>query len=275
MTWETKRDAFLAAMQARPQVMGILNVTPDSFSDGGQHNAITDAVKHADQMVSEGCDIIDVGGESTRPGSDKVGVDAERARAMPVVETLGQLQTPVSIDTYKATIASEAVAAGAVMINDVWGGQADPDMPTVMAETEALVCLMHNRETTDAAVNIMDDLRRFLDRSLDLVRRAGVAESRILLDPGIGFGKTPEQSLTCISRLGDLSDWYGLPVLLGLSRKRFIGHVLDTEVDKRLTGTLAANMSGLARGAKVIRVHDVAPHSEAVRMFAAIERAST
>ncbi len=274
MTWTDKRDALLAALRARPLVMGILNVTPDSFSDGGQHDGTEAALAHAHSMVREGCDIIDIGGESTRPGATPVGEAAELARVLPLVEALGPGGTPVSIDTYKAATARSAVEAGAVMINDVWGAQKDPDMARVMAEAGAVVVLMHNRETADPAVDVMEDMRRFLANSLELVTKAGVLHDRILLDPGIGFGKTPEQSLTALNHLDALCDAFGLPVLLGLSRKRMIGHVLDVPVDKRLTGTLAGNMIGLARGAKVLRVHDVAEHVEAVKMFTAVGAAS-
>lgn len=273
MTWDAKRDALLAALLSRPQVMGILNITPDSFSDGGAYDAPKAALAHALRMAAEGADILDVGGESTRPGAAPVGAEEELARVLPVIQPLSALDTPLSIDTYKASVARAAVAAGAVMINDVWGLQKDPEMPETVSETGALVVLMHNRQQADESIDIMDDMRRFLDRSLSLAARASVAETRILVDPGIGFGKTPRQSLTCLNRLDVLADWYGLPVLLGLSRKRFIGHVLGAEVGNRLIGTLAANMMGLARGARVLRVHDVAEHSEAVKMFVATEGA--
>lgn len=273
MSWSDKRDAFLAALQQRPIVMGILNATPDSFSDGGQHDGFAEALAHGQRMLAEGCDILDIGGESTRPGAEHVSVDQELDRILPLVRAFGDEETPVSIDTYKARTARAAVEAGAIVINDVWGAQKDSEMAYAMAETEAVVVLMHNRAEADPSLNVMDDMRRFLTKSLDLVTEAGVLETRILLDPGIGFGKTPEQSLTCVNRLDELSNWFGLPVLLGLSRKRLIGHVLDVPVDKRLTGTLAANMTGLARGAKVLRVHDVVEHVEAVKMFTAIEGA--
>lgn len=274
MNWTDKRDAFLAALRQRPLVMGILNATPDSFSDGGQHDSVEAALAHARAMVADGCDVLDIGGESTRPGATPVALEEELNRILPVVQALGHDATPVSIDTYKAATARAAVQAGAVVINDVWGAQNDPDMAAVMAETGAAVVLMHNRRDVDVSIDIMADMRAFLSRSLDLVTNAGVLTDRILLDPGIGFGKTPEQSLVCLNRLDALTDWFGLPVLLGLSRKRMIGHVLDVPVEARLNGTLAANMIGLARGANVLRVHDVAEHAEAVKMFAAVETAT-
>lgn len=269
MDWRSKRDAFLSAMRARPLVMGILNVTPDSFSDGGQHDGRAAALAHAERMIAEGADIVDVGGESTRPGSSPVSETEERARVLPVVQALAGRDTPVSIDTYKAAVARDCVAAGAVIINDVWGMQRDPAMPETVAGTGAAVVLMHNRTEADPQIDIMGDVRRFLDRSLKLAADAGVSEDRIMVDPGIGFGKTPEQSLTCLNRLDELVAHYGLPVLLGLSRKRFIGHVTGAEVDRRLTGTLAANMIGLAKGAAIVRVHDVAEHAEALKVFIA------
>lgn len=273
MTRTAKRDAFLAALQARPLVMGILNATPDSFSDGGQHDGADAALVRARQMVAEGCDVLDVGGESTRPGATPVELEEELQRILPVVRALGGDETPVSIDTYKAATARAAVETGAVIINDVWGAQKDPEMAAAMAETEAAVVLMHNRAEADADVDVMEDMRAFLSESLEIVTKAGVLRDRILLDPGIGFGKTPEQSLTCLNRLHELADWFGLPVLLGLSRKRMIGHVLDVPVNARLTGTLAANMIGLARGANVLRVHDVVEHVQATKMYTAVRTA--
>ncbi|MEO0944225.1 MAG: dihydropteroate synthase [Pseudomonadota bacterium] len=270
MNWTAKRDAFLAALHTRPLVMGILNATPDSFSDGGQHDSVEAALTRARQMVTEGCDVLDIGGESTRPGATPVELEEELQRVLPVVRALGGDETPVSIDTYKAATARAAVEAGAVIINDVWGAQKDPEMAAAMAETEAAVVLMHNRAEANVDVDVMEDMRAFLSKSLEIVTKAGVLRDRILLDPGIGFGKTPEQSLTCLNRLDDIADWFGLPVLLGLSRKRMIGHVLDVPVDRRLTGTLAANMIGLARGANVLRVHDVVEHVQATKMYTAV-----
>ena len=265
-----RRDAVLAAMAGRPLVMGILNVTPDSFSDGGRFEGFDEALAQAARMEAEGADILDIGGESTRPGSEAVSADEEMARVMPVVEAVAaRSNVAVSIDTYKASVARAAVAAGAVIVNDVWGCQRDAGMADAMAETGAIVVLMYNRSDVDPDRDVMADMRRFLDRSMDLATRAGVLPERILVDPGIGFGKTPAQSLTCLNRLDALGAWYGRPVLLGLSRKKFIGHVLAAEVDARLTGTLVANTLGLAKGARVIRVHDVAPHVEAVRMVQA------
>ncbi len=273
--WHTTRDRFLSALADRPLVMGILNVTPDSFSDGGQFDTVEAALNQARAMEADGCDVLDIGGESTRPGATVVAAEAERDRVVPVLNALaGQTALPVSIDTYKASVARAAVGAGAVIVNDVWGLQKDPEMAGVVAETGAAVIVMHNRGEADPSLDVMDDMRAFLTRSLEIAQAAGIPDDRILVDPGIGFGKTPEQSLTCINRLDELAAWFGRPVLLGLSRKRFIGHVLGNEVEDRLYGTLAANMAGLARGARVLRVHDVKPHAEAVKLTQAIRATS-
>ncbi|MEO0916274.1 MAG: dihydropteroate synthase [Pseudomonadota bacterium] len=273
--WIERRDRFLTTLPRRPQVMGILNVTPDSFSDGGRFNTLDAAMAQAERMVVEGCDLLDIGGESTRPGATVVSESEELDRVCPVVEALSSaFDTPLSIDTYKANVARAAVEAGAVIVNDVWGFQKDPEMARVVAETQTAAIVMHNRNAADPSLDIMSDMRSSLERSLALAKVAGVPEARLLVDPGIGFGRTPEQSLECIKRLDELTAWFGHPVLLGLSRKRFIGHVLGNEVDDRLNGTIAANMMGLWRGARVLRVHDVKPHVEAVQLFEAIASAS-
>lgn len=269
--WLERRDRFLTDLRKRPQIMGILNVTPDSFSDGGMLSSVEAAVKQAKRFEQAKCDILDIGGESTRPGAAAVAEEDELARVLPVVSAVAQeIDLPISIDTYKAGVARRTVEAGAVIVNDVWGLQRDPDMAAVVADTKAAVVIMHNRETTDPTISIMDDIRRFLDASLARAESAGIPRERILLDPGVGFGKTPEQSMECILKLDELAGLFGLPVLLGLSRKRFIGHVLGNEVDQRLVGTLASNVLGLTRGAAVLRVHDVAEHVEAMKMFHAI-----
>lgn len=254
--------------------MGILNATPDSFSDGGLWEAVSDGISRAQQLEAEGCDVVDIGGESTRPGATPVPESEEIARVIPLLRALKEKTSmALSIDTYKAAVARQAVEAGAILVNDVWGLQRDPDMAAVIAETEAAVVVMHNRQETDPSLDIMDDVRRFLDKSLELAVTAGIPLSRIIVDPGVGFGKTPEQSMQCIHRLDELLQWYDLPVLLGLSRKRFIGHVLDKDVSDRLNGTLAANVIGLTRGARILRVHDVAEHVDAAKMFSAITSA--
>ncbi|MBE3640039.1 dihydropteroate synthase [Mangrovicoccus sp. HB182678] len=252
--------------------MGILNVTPDSFSDGGRHDAPAAALDHAAAMVADGADVIDLGGESTRPGAAPLGAAEEIARVCPVLERLcAEGGVPVSIDTYKAATARAAVAAGASIVNDVWGLQHDPEMAAAVAETGAAVVIMHNRAETDPDLDILHDLERFFECSLDLARRAGIPGERILLDPGIGFGKTLAQNIACLNGLDWLGSW-GYPVLLGLSRKRMFGDLLGRPLEQRLAGTLAANLEGIARGARVIRVHDVAEHADALKVGAALAR---
>lgn len=266
-----RRDQFLNAVARGPAIMGILNVTPDSFSDGGRFEAPDSAVRQALRLADEGADIIDVGAESTRPGHTPVSADEEWARLEKILPPLlAALEAPLSVDTYKAETARRALALGVSTINDVWGLQRDPDMAHVAAEAEAAVVVMHNRESVDASIDIVADMRRFFDRSLDLARRAGVDERRILLDPGIGFGKTKAQNLAALRATGALGV-YGLPVLIGVSRKSLFGHLLGAGVENRLTGTLAANLATLARGARVFRVHDVAEHRAALKVWDAIE----
>jgi dihydropteroate synthase len=264
-----KRDDFLASIRRAPVIMGILNVTPDSFSDGGRHNALDAAVGHALAMEGAGAAIIDIGGESTRPGFLPVSEEDELARVLPVIDALsGRSAVPISIDTTKPRVAREAVRLGAVLVNDIWGFQADPGMPDVVAETEAI--LMHNRPEVDGAVDIVDEVRRFFERSIEIAERADIPRGRLILDPGIGFGKSFEQSLDCIRHLDRFAE-FGLPLLVGLSRKSFIGRILDNKVEERLVGTLAANMIALANGASILRVHDVAEHQAALAIFKAVK----
>lgn len=253
--------------------MGVLNVTPDSFSDGGRFDELDAAVDQARRMARDGADIIDVGGESTRPGHQALDAEGELARVLPVLDAiLPELEILVSIDTYKAPVAAEALRRGAKMLNDVWGLQRDPDMAGVAAEAGIEVVLMHNRTEVDPAIDILDDIRRFFDRTLAIARTAGIRDENIILDPGIGFGKTVGQSLTCMKRL-DLLRAFGFPVLLGASRKSSIGHVTGKPVDQRLYGTLAVNAWGMLQGADIIRVHDVAEHVDLVKMLQAIREA--
>jgi dihydropteroate synthase len=262
----------------RTFVMGIVNVTPDSFSDGGVHAQPEDAVAGARRMAAEGVDILDIGGESTRPGHVAVAADEEWARVAPVLDGLAQSDDalpPVSIDTWKAMVARRAVAAGASIVNDVWGFQRDPDIAHVAAETGAAAILMHNREQADATIDIVEDILRFLDRSVRIAVAAGVPEDRIVLDPGIGFGKTPEQSFRALAALGRLKA-LGFPVLLGVSRKSFIGRLFEPPPPpaERGPGTLAANAYGALHGADIVRVHDVAATVQALRVLDAIRRAA-
>ncbi|HEY3642140.1 MAG TPA: dihydropteroate synthase [Xanthobacteraceae bacterium] len=259
---------------SRPIVMGILNVTPDSFSDGGRFLDPAAAIEHARRMVAEGADIIDVGAESTRPygTATPVSLSEEVRRLEPVLAAVAGLGVPVSIDTMKAPVAASALAAGASIVNDVWGLQCDPDMAGVVARHGVPVIVMHNRETADPAIDIMADIAAFFARSLDLAARAGISDDRIVLDPGIGFGKTPEQSLTALARLDQLKA-FGLPLLVGASRKRFIDKVSPAPPDRRLGGSLAAHLLAVAGGARIIRAHDVAETVQALKVAAAIRAA--
>lgn len=265
-------DRLLA--ERRPIVMGILNLTPDSFADGGRFIDPADALAHARRMIADGADIIDVGGESSRPyaGAQPVSTDEELARVMPVLPQVMALGVPVSIDTMKADVATRALAAGAAMVNDVWGLQRDPAMAGVVAAHRAPVVMTHNRETADPAIDIMADIEAFFSRSLDIAARAGIARDRIVLDPGVGFGKTPEQSLTVIGKLDRLRV-FGLPLLIGLSRKRFINAVMPSTPQERLPGSIAGNVLAVLAGAAIVRVHDVAETVQALRVAAAIRAA--
>jgi dihydropteroate synthase len=261
-----RRDAFLAKLNRRPAVMGILNVTPDSFSDGGQFESSDAAMTHARRLIEDGCDIVDVGGESTRPGATPVSADDELQRIVPVLTRLAQqTDATVSVDTSKAEVAVRAIELGAVLVNDVWGLQRDPAMAGTVADAEAAVVIMHNRADKDDAIDIIADIRRCFDRSLALAAQAGIAKSRIILDPGIGFAKTSRQNRDALARLHELAD-YGLPIMVGVSRKRFLGSLGDGS-EASLVGTVAVNLAAAAAGASLFRVHDVAEHVAALRVF--------
>ena len=262
-----KRDQFLAALRQAPVLMGILNVTPDSFSDGGENFDPAVAVARAKSMAAEGAAIVDVGGESTRPGHQPVSLEEELRRITPVLEALGpDLDQPVSIDTSKSAVAREAARLGASVVNDVWGLQRDSGMADAVAETASALVAMHNRDTADASIDILDEVERYFERSLTLAARAGVPFSRILLDPGVGFGKTPEQNHACIWNL-DRFRRLGCPILVGLSRKSFIGRIVGGARDQRVIGTIAADAIALSRGASVLRVHDVPENKAALDIF--------
>lgn len=253
---------------ARPHVMGILNVTPDSFSDGGRHDDAEAALAHARLMIAEGADIIDIGAESTRPGSAPVSQEQEWERLQRIIEPVAALGVPVSIDTYKAETARLACAAGAVIINDVWGLQNDPAMPEIAAETGAHVIMMHNRVEAEPAADIMADMDRWFERSMDLADRAGIPREKQILDPGFGFGKTMDQNFLVLNRLHEFAK-HGLPILAGASRKRMIGAVLNVETDERLFGSLAVHLIAMQKGADIVRAHDVRAHADAARILAA------
>jgi dihydropteroate synthase len=250
----------------RTLVMGILNVTPDSFSDGGRFDSVDRAVQQALRMVGEGADILDIGAESTRPGHEVVPEDVEIARLVPVLEALkGQIRCPISVDTTKAKVADAALKAGATIVNDVWGFQKDPALANVAASYQAGVVLMHNRAAIDPAIDIIDDMLLVLDRSLGMATKAGIPMSRIALDPGIGFGKTLEQNLQSIVHLERLQI-LGCSILVGASRKSMIGKIIDSTTDERLPGTLALHTTAILRGADIIRVHDVKEAVQAARV---------
>ncbi|WP_306891475.1 dihydropteroate synthase [Ancylobacter amanitiformis] len=257
----------------RTLVMGILNVTPDSFSDGGRSAALDDALANARRLVAEGADILDIGGESTRPGHMPVPVEEELRRVLPVVEALAGLPVPLSIDTQKAVVAEAALKKGAAIVNDIWGLMGDPDMARVAAAHDAGVVAMHNRSTVDASIDIVPDILAFFEQSLERAARAGIAPARISLDPGIGFGKTFEQNLAALAALGRFVA-LGFPVLLGTSRKSLIGKVIETTPAERLPGTIASNVIGIMAGCAMIRVHDVGAHVQAARVTEAILHAA-
>ena len=260
--------------KARPLVMGVLNVTPDSFSDGGRYLDPQAAIAHARCLAAEGADILDVGAESTRPygGAVRISLEEERARLAPLLSDVIALGVPVSIDTLKAAVAAWALSLGAAIVNDVWGLQGDADMARVVAERQAPVVVMHNRMSVDPAIDIVAEVTDFFRRSLDIAARAGIPRQRIVLDPGIGFGKTPEQSIACIARL-DAWHEFGLPLLVGASRKRFINSVVPSDPTERIGGSLAAHLLAVENGARLIRAHDVAPTVQALAVAAAIRRA--
>lgn len=254
-----------------PAVMGILNVTPDSFSDGGQFIVPEHALAQARRMIAEGADIIDIGAESTRPyGSQPVTSEEERKRLQPILAEIVALGVPVSIDSMKSSVVAWALDAGAVIANDVWGLQRDPDMAEQVAKQNAPVIVMHNRDSADAGLDVMKDIAEFFERSLEIATKAGIAADHILLDPGIGFGKTQEQSMTVLARLRELKT-FRLPLLVGASRKRFIDTITPSAPQQRLGGSIAAHLIAVQGGAQIIRTHDVAETVQALRVAAAIE----
>jgi len=250
--------------------MGVLNVTPDSFSDGGQFIAPERALAQARRMIAEGADIIDIGAESTRPyGAQPVTADEELQRLRPILADVVSLGVPVSIDSMKSAVVAWALDAGAAVANDVWGLQRDPDLANLLAARHSPVIVMHNRDRVDADIDIMKDMAAFFTRSLEIAGQAGISRENIVLDPGIGFGKTPEQSMTALARLDELGA-FGLPLLVGASRKRFISSVVPSEPHQRLGGSIAAHLIAARGGARIIRTHDVAETVQALRVAAAI-----
>lgn len=256
----------------RTYIMGILNVTPDSFSDGGRFTHVDHAVEHGFELIGQGADIIDVGGESTRPGSQEVGEEEELARILPVVEKLHALtQVPISVDTYKARVAQRCLEAGADLINDIWGLQREPEIARVAAHFGAPVVVMHNQNGTVYSQDIMGAMIAFFEESLEIAAKAGLSKESIVLDPGIGFGKTVAQNIEILGRLSELKV-LGYPLLLGTSRKSTIGRILDLPPEQRVEGTLATTVLGIQQGIDIIRVHDVMQNRRAALVADAIVR---
>nr|WP_295889344.1 dihydropteroate synthase [uncultured Devosia sp.] len=256
-----------------PVVMGILNVTPDSFSDGGQHNLIDSAVAHARQMISEGADIIDIGGESTRPGSSPVGPQEELDRVMPVIDALvaAGMTVPISIDTYKPLVADQAIQAGACIINDVHGLQGAPEMAEVAALHQVPVIAMHWQKDRDRSIPLLDDIVRYFQASIARAEQAGISHERLVLDPGFGFGKTLAENYAILRQLAGIGQAFpqhasGFPVLVGTSRKSMIGKLLDNQPEERLAGTIATTVLGYINGGHIFRVHDVRANRDALRV---------
>ena len=254
-------------------IMGILNVTPDSFSDGGKWNNLDAALFHAEEMIRDGADIIDIGGESTRPGYGSILPDGDEiARVLPVIEAVKRrFDVPISIDTYKSGVAKAAVKAGASLVNDIWGCKYDRRMAKVIAESGVACCLMHNRKEP-LYENYLEEVKADLLESVDIVKKAGVAEDKIILDPGMGFGKTYEHNLILMNHLEILKD-LGYPVLLGTSRKSMIGLTLDLPATDRMEGTLVTTVMGIMKGCGFVRVHDVKENARAIKMTEAILQA--
>lgn len=247
------------------KIMGILNLTPDSFSDGGQHDAVEAAVAHAHAMIAEGADIIDVGGESTRPGAEEVSVQGELDRVMPVLDRLNGIPAPISIDTYKALVADQAIQAGATIVNDVHGFQCDPEIADVAALYSTPLIAMHWDADRDASKDVIAEMARFFEKSLAIADKAGVRRDRMLLDPGFGFAKTMAENYAILRRLPELLA-LGFPLLIGTSRKSMIGRLLGAPADQRVAGTVATSVLAYAAGAHMFRVHDVRPNLDALRV---------
>lgn len=264
-------------------VMGILNVTPDSFSDGGKWNNMDRALKHVEEMLAEGMDILDIGGESTRPGSDySMPEQEEMERVLPCIEAVkARFDVPISLDTYKSRVAEAGIAVGVDLINDIWGLKWDTDMGRVIAEHGVACCLMHNRravvregdgenaENRFGYQNFLEDVKADLAESAELARQAGISREQIILDPGVGFAKSYEQNLAILGRLDSLQS-LGYPILLGTSRKSVVGLTLNLPVTERLEGTLATTVLGVLKGCAFVRVHDVKENVRAIRMTRAI-----
>lgn len=254
-------------------VMGILNVTPDSFSDGGNFNEIDKALFRVEEMINDGADIIDVGGESTRPGYEQISEEEEITRVAPVIEQIkARFDIPVSLDTYKASVAEAGIQAGADLINDIWGLKGDDRMAAVIAKSGLPCCLMHNRKEA-VYQNYIQDVLADLEETLEIAKRVGIAREKIVLDPGIGFAKTYEQNLLLLQQLEAMHS-FGCPVLLGTSRKSVIGLTLDVPASERVIGTVATTVMGVMNGCSFVRVHDIRENVEAIKMTEAVLHAA-
>lgn len=250
-------------------IMGILNVTPDSFSDGGKFNQIDAALKHAEEMIGDGADVIDIGGESTRPGYTKISDEEEIGRVVPVIEAVKkEFEIPISVDTYKSGVAEAAAEAGADLINDIWGLKYDARMAEVIAKSGLACCLMHNRDNTEYR-NFMEDMKQNLRETIALAKAAGIADDKIILDPGVGFAKSYENNLEVIRRLKEFNE-LKYPVLLGTSRKSVIGLTLDLPAAERVEGTIVTTVMAVEAGCMFVRVHDVKENHRAIQMAEAI-----
>lgn len=271
MYLKTKKQTY--DLNARTYIMGILNTTPDSFSDGGRFNSLDSAVEQAVKMEAEGADIIDIGGESTRPGHTPLSATEELERILPVIEAVEKnVSIPISVDTYKAETAKQVLKNGADIINDIWGAKFDPKMAEVVAEHDAPIILMHNRDNMNYT-NLINDMKQDLQESVDIARSKGINKERIILDPGIGFAKTMQDNLFAMKHLEEFHE-LGYPILLGTSRKRFVGTILDEPVaDKRDIGTGATTCLGITKGCQIIRVHNVKANVELRKMMDAMLQA--
>ena len=256
-------------VEHKTYIMGILNVTPDSFSDGGKFNRIDAALRHAEEMIRDGADIVDIGGESTRPGHTKISEEEEIARVVPVIEAVkSRFDVPVSIDTYKSKVTEAALQAGADLVNDIWGFKYDHKVAELTAQYGAACCLMHNRQEP-IYQNFLEDVVQDMQACVQIARNAGVSDDKIILDPGVGFGKTYQMNLDIIHHVDVLHD-LGFPILLGTSRKSVIGQTLDLPTDQRVEGTLATTVIGVMKGCAFVRVHDIKENKRAIQMTEAI-----
>lgn len=262
--------------KARPLVMGVLNVTPDSFSDGGRFQSLDHALSHAEQLIADGVDIIDIGGESSRPGAQSLPLEEELRRVMPVIYALRDCGKPLSVDTYKPEVMREAIAAGVDMINDINGFRAEGAL-TAVNESDCALCIMHMQnapatmQVNPEYEDVTEDVTRFLNERVEMCLQAGIDRQRLCIDPGFGFGKTVEHNLTLLRNIGKLAQGLGLPVLAGMSRKSMIGAITGKSIEQRVAGSVAAALIAVAHGAFIVRVHDVAETVDALKVWQAVE----